>query len=211
MCTRSLPRAFHGRRARVLEARADDGHRHRAALVRLAVRRVEHDRRRVVHRLHELDDVVVGRRRLVVGGLGRGLQIRERRWLLRAAGDDERCSEDGNQHELPRHDQFSFAGHPTISVIMTGPWELCRRVLFVALVLGAVAAGAGCGGSAPTPVTSAARPSILLVTLDTTRFDAIGPDAAGVETPAFNASSREDAGTCRRMRRSPRRCRRTRR
>jgi arylsulfatase A-like enzyme/Tfp pilus assembly protein PilF len=31
------------------------------------------------------------------------------------------------------------------------------------------------------------RPSILLVTLDTTRSDAIGPDAKGVETPSFNA------------------------
>ncbi len=31
------------------------------------------------------------------------------------------------------------------------------------------------------------RPSILLVTLDTTRADAIGPDAVGVDTPAFNA------------------------
>lgn len=31
------------------------------------------------------------------------------------------------------------------------------------------------------------RPSILLVTLDTTRADAMGPDAAGVETPSFNA------------------------
>jgi len=31
------------------------------------------------------------------------------------------------------------------------------------------------------------RPAILLVTLDTTRADAIGPEAAGVETPAFNA------------------------
>lgn len=30
------------------------------------------------------------------------------------------------------------------------------------------------------------RPSILLVTLDTTRADAIGPGAAGVETPVFN-------------------------
>jgi choline-sulfatase len=33
----------------------------------------------------------------------------------------------------------------------------------------------------------APRPSILLVTLDTTRFDSIGPDAKGVGTPAFNA------------------------
>ncbi|HEY2093342.1 MAG TPA: sulfatase-like hydrolase/transferase [Thermoanaerobaculia bacterium] len=31
------------------------------------------------------------------------------------------------------------------------------------------------------------RPSILLVTLDTTRSDAIGPDAKNVETPSFNA------------------------
>jgi choline-sulfatase len=31
------------------------------------------------------------------------------------------------------------------------------------------------------------RPSILLVTLDTTRADAIGPEAKGVETPAFDA------------------------
>jgi len=30
------------------------------------------------------------------------------------------------------------------------------------------------------------RPSILLVTLDTTRADAIGPEAKGVETPSFN-------------------------
>jgi choline-sulfatase len=34
---------------------------------------------------------------------------------------------------------------------------------------------------------SAARPSILLVTLDTTRADAIGPEAVGIETPAFDA------------------------
>lgn len=34
---------------------------------------------------------------------------------------------------------------------------------------------------------SEVRPSILLVTLDTTRADSIGPEAKGVETPAFNA------------------------
>ena len=39
------------------------------------------------------------------------------------------------------------------------------------------------GAAAPAAV----RPSILLVTLDTTRADAIGPEAAGIETPAFNA------------------------
>jgi arylsulfatase A-like enzyme/Tfp pilus assembly protein PilF len=53
-----------------------------------------------------------------------------------------------------------------------------------------VACAAGCN-RAPAPASSAGpaalRPSILLVTLDTTRADAIGPEAAGVETPAFNA------------------------
>ena len=41
--------------------------------------------------------------------------------------------------------------------------------------------------SAASAVTGGPRPSILLVTLDTTRADAIGPEAAGVQTPAFNA------------------------
>ncbi len=35
--------------------------------------------------------------------------------------------------------------------------------------------------------TPARRPSILLVTLDTTRYDAVGPDAKGVKTPSFDA------------------------
>jgi arylsulfatase A-like enzyme/predicted Zn-dependent protease len=48
------------------------------------------------------------------------------------------------------------------------------------------AALAACGGATP-PAPAADRPSILLVTLDTTRADSIGPEAAGVETPAFNA------------------------
>lgn len=46
---------------------------------------------------------------------------------------------------------------------------------------------AACGRPAPTPATTAGRPSILLLTLDTTRADALGPDAVGVVTPAFNA------------------------
>src|SRR5712691_12104986 len=60
-----------------------------------------------------------------------------------------------------------------------------------ALVLaGAMLVGA-CG-RAPKPKPSTAggstvRPSILLVTLDTTRADAIGPEAMGIETPAFDA------------------------
>ncbi len=52
---------------------------------------------------------------------------------------------------------------------------------------------AGCGAdSRPTAPAGdgSTRPSILLVTLDTTRADAIGPGAAGVETPAFDALAR---------------------
>jgi arylsulfatase A-like enzyme/Tfp pilus assembly protein PilF len=40
---------------------------------------------------------------------------------------------------------------------------------------------------APVPSPEPPRPSILLVTLDTTRADAIGPEARGVSTPAFDA------------------------
>ena len=58
------------------------------------------------------------------------------------------------------------------------------------LVLFFCASAAGCN-RAPAPASTAAtpgvRPSILLITLDTTRADAIGPEAAGVETPSFNA------------------------
>ena len=45
-----------------------------------------------------------------------------------------------------------------------------------------------CSGRQPQqPPPATARPSILLVTLDTTRADAIGPGAKGIVTPAFNA------------------------
>jgi tetratricopeptide (TPR) repeat protein len=50
---------------------------------------------------------------------------------------------------------------------------------------------AGCGRESAPASTSATpsqpKPSILLVTLDTTRADAIGPEAKGIVTPAFNA------------------------
>jgi arylsulfatase A-like enzyme/Tfp pilus assembly protein PilF len=50
---------------------------------------------------------------------------------------------------------------------------------------------AACGGSGPasggTPAATGGRPNILLLTLDTTRADVLGPDAVGVSTPAFNA------------------------
>lgn len=44
-----------------------------------------------------------------------------------------------------------------------------------------------CADRQAAPAATAPRPSILLVTLDTTRADAIGPGAKGVETPSFNA------------------------
>ena len=54
---------------------------------------------------------------------------------------------------------------------------------------------AGCrkGGEAPATTSTPAAvapPSILLVTLDTTRADAIGPEARGIETPAADALAR---------------------
>jgi tetratricopeptide (TPR) repeat protein len=63
-----------------------------------------------------------------------------------------------------------------------------RRPLASLVMVGALS---GCGPApreTATPISSpAARPSILLVTLDTTRADAIGPEARGVTTPAFDA------------------------
>lgn len=58
------------------------------------------------------------------------------------------------------------------------------------VILGVTLIGA-CGGDrkpgASAPADLPPRPSILLVTLDTTRADAIGPEASGIDTPAFNA------------------------
>ncbi|MGE5199035.1 MAG: sulfatase-like hydrolase/transferase, partial [Rhodospirillaceae bacterium] len=68
-----------------------------------------------------------------------------------------------------------------------------RGRIVASLVLAALAAGAaGCGqGAAPVPgppgAASGQKPSILLVTLDTTRADAMGPEAAGITTASFNA------------------------
>src|SRR5438045_8304112 len=45
---------------------------------------------------------------------------------------------------------------------------------------------AACGRERPAQ-PSLPRPSILLVTLDTTRADAVGPDQQNAETPSFNA------------------------
>ena len=59
-----------------------------------------------------------------------------------------------------------------------------------AAVMLALAAIAACGrteNTSPAAVRPGAKPSILLITLDTTRADAIGPEARGIETPSFNA------------------------
>lgn len=64
-----------------------------------------------------------------------------------------------------------------------------------ALVLMAVVVLAACGraengkttqSASAATTRSAVRPSILVITLDTTRADSIGPDAKGIETPVFN-------------------------
>jgi choline-sulfatase len=61
----------------------------------------------------------------------------------------------------------------------------------VALLLAVAALAAACGGGGPTsrPIPAAARPWMLLVTLDTTRADAVGPEAAGIRTPGFDAAA----------------------
>jgi tetratricopeptide (TPR) repeat protein len=59
-----------------------------------------------------------------------------------------------------------------------------RYIPFIAAI---VVAGCSGGSSTTNPPPTPTRPSILLVTLDTTRADAIGPDARGVSTPSFNA------------------------
>jgi arylsulfatase A-like enzyme/Flp pilus assembly protein TadD len=60
-----------------------------------------------------------------------------------------------------------------------------HRKTIVAIALIATAS-ATCRKEPATPPATA-RPSILFVTLDTTRADAAGPEAVGVTTPSFNA------------------------
>jgi len=63
------------------------------------------------------------------------------------------------------------------------------RLRRAAAVAGLLATLGACDRSSrPLPIRAVTtRPSILLITLDTTRADAIGPEATGVETPSFNA------------------------
>src|SRR2546430_1454337 len=61
--------------------------------------------------------------------------------------------------------------------LLVGRWSLAVLLL--------VACGKSHEPTSPTP--SAPRLNILFITLDTTRSDAIGPEAVGIETPAYNA------------------------
>ncbi len=64
-----------------------------------------------------------------------------------------------------------------------------RTWRFSLLIVAGAVSMTGCGrtNGDPPAAPPAIRPSILLVTLDTTRADAVGPDAKHVSTPAFNA------------------------
>jgi arylsulfatase A-like enzyme/Tfp pilus assembly protein PilF len=61
-------------------------------------------------------------------------------------------------------------------------------VRIAALALAGLAFSTACkGAGSNSRENPSARPSILLVTFDTTRADAIGPEAPGIQTPAFNS------------------------
>jgi tetratricopeptide (TPR) repeat protein len=65
--------------------------------------------------------------------------------------------------------------------------EASRVRALVLLAAACLAVACGRSPTAAPPARPVARPSILLVTLDTTRADVVGAEAEGVETPAFNA------------------------
>src|SRR5580765_7403307 len=73
-----------------------------------------------------------------------------------------------------------------VQVWFSGRTHSMRSIPFAALA--ALLLLSGCGGHEPRAIASSAqRPNIILITLDTTRVDAIGPEAVGIETPSFNA------------------------
>jgi choline-sulfatase len=63
----------------------------------------------------------------------------------------------------------------------------CLVWLALAGVLAATACGRSRTTDRPPGGPASPRPSILLVTLDTTRADVVGPEAKGIHTPAFDA------------------------
>src|SRR5512146_3247472 len=62
-----------------------------------------------------------------------------------------------------------------------------KRALVLALLVIAAACRERSTVTETRPKNQGPRPSILLVTLDTTRADSIGPDQMKAETPSFNA------------------------
>ncbi|MEO8033309.1 MAG: sulfatase-like hydrolase/transferase [Acidobacteriota bacterium] len=63
-----------------------------------------------------------------------------------------------------------------------------RQSFLLPLLLSALPFAGGCRKpETPASTKSAPPPNILFVTLDTTRVDAVGPEAKGIQTPAFNA------------------------
>jgi arylsulfatase A-like enzyme/Tfp pilus assembly protein PilF len=78
--------------------------------------------------------------------------------------------------------------HPTAprDRIARAPYNSTMKRSWLPLAALLLAAACG-GGRAPAAQAPAERASVLLITLDTTRADAIGPEAEGVQTPAFNA------------------------
>jgi tetratricopeptide (TPR) repeat protein len=67
---------------------------------------------------------------------------------------------------------------------LTSTWSGRRGLVLAATFLAACGPAGGPTDHAAVP---AVPPSVLLVTLDTTRADSIGPRASGIETPSFNA------------------------
>lgn len=63
----------------------------------------------------------------------------------------------------------------------------CIRVLALVAAIAMGACARQPTSESAAPADAAARLSILLVTLDTTRSDAIGPEAVGITTPAFDS------------------------
>src|SRR6478672_11139623 len=61
------------------------------------------------------------------------------------------------------------------------------RTLRTAFAIALLVVAGSCRKKAEAPAVPAQRPSILFVTLDTTRVDAIGPEQHNVDTPSFNA------------------------
>lgn len=82
----------------------------------------------------------------------------------------------------PSADRIGWIGESRLCSVESVLVPRSSRILLLLL-----AAACSRGDERASGTRDGQPPSILLVTLDTTRADSIGPDAAGVNTPAFNA------------------------